>query len=83
MNQLLKPPLQPHVSITGDRVGTGDRIVGLGQRGLSQASVACVCDTELAVGALKRAFVLGVGVFSGASSCVVGPCGALVLVLKV
>ena len=36
---------------------------------------------EPAVGALKRAFVLGVGVSWGASSCVVGPCGAVVLVL--
>ena len=49
--------------------------------GASEASLMLL--SEPTVGALKRDFVLGVGVLLGASSCVVVPYGAVVLVLKV
>ena len=79
------PQPQVNVSISGDRAGTSYWTAGAGD---SEASPnlrlhACVFYGNLQWGSLRgRFFSLGVVVFLGVSSCVVGPCAAVVLGLR-
>ena len=86
----MKP--EPQVSVTGDVAGSGFPLHPAtspppAPAGGSEASPGPLSlfwwYGDLQWGPVTGPFVLGVGVFLGTYSCVVGPCGSVVLVLGV